>query len=114
MKKKFNFKLTAFLVSLFVSLLLLVLGNKNAYCLSLGLILLGLSLGIYAYSKVQSINFAIKELEMELQEVDFENVYLIKTITKYQKKLKRQRNLTSVMFYSCAIVLMVLGFVNMI
>lgn len=101
------------MVSLFIGLLLVILGNKNAYCLSFGLIVLGFSIGFYAFIKIGSINEAINQLEAELQEVDLENKYLMKEITKQQAKLKKQRTSLSIAFYACAVMLIVLGFVNM-
>ena len=67
---KFNLKLTAFLVSLFVALLLLILGNKNQYCLSFGLILLGASLVAFVFYATDKINNELLEIEKEIDELD--------------------------------------------
>ena len=62
MKNKINFKLTAILVSLFIGFLLIVLGNKNKYCLSFGLIFLAIALLIYVVSKYQQTSGPMRML----------------------------------------------------
>ena len=73
MKKKINFKLTFILVSLFIGFLLIVLGNKNKYCLSFGLIFLAIALLIYVVSKYQQINQALVEIQIAIDETEIED-----------------------------------------
>ena len=113
MKKKFDFKLTAFLVSLFIGLLIVILGNKNDYWLSFGFIVLGLSMGIYVMFKSTEINDAIKELEDQLEELSAQEEFQMKQIIKAQNKLKRQRRSVNFVFYTCGVMFIVLGVVNL-
>ena len=84
MKKfKFNYKLTISLVSLFISLLLIILGNKNYYCLSFGFIIMGLAIAFYAMYKTDKFNEVILEINNEIDELDKEDNY---TITQLKKE----------------------------
>lgn len=112
--KKFDLKLTAFLVSLFIGLLLIILGSKNEYCLSFGLIVTGCSLGVYALYKTASINKLLEEIEQEIEEVDVEDSYTLKQLIKMKSRLKKQRRSVSIVFYLTAVLLIVLGVSNML
>ena len=93
MKKRFNLKLTMFLVSLFVSLLILVLGNKNIYCLSFGLILLGVSLGLFIYYAIGETDIAVKQIEEDIDEIDAkteEDGFMLQDLYTIQRKLNKK------------------------
>ena len=109
MKKNFNLKLTLSLVSLFVSLLLIILGNKNTYCLSFGFILLGIALAIYAMNKAEQIDSAIIEVANEIEETPIENVFAQQELAIEMKKYKKQKSKLNVTFYLCAVLLVIVG-----
>jgi len=110
MKKKLNLKLTACLVSLFVSLLLIILGNKNNYCLSFGFILMGAALALYAMNKGEQIDSSIIEVANEIEETPIENVFAQQQLAIEMKKLKKQKSKLNITFYLCAALLVIVGF----
>ena len=62
--KKFNLKLTAFLVSFFIGLLLLVLGSKSDICFSFGFIVMGAALEIfitYSHDRTQKMLIEVND-----------------------------------------------------
>ena len=71
MKKfKFNFKLTLFLVGLFISFLLIFLSGKFEICCSIGLICLGISLILYIYFYSDSVNKALKRIQRKITKLE--------------------------------------------
>ena len=110
MKNKFNLKLTLSLVSLFISLILIIVGNKNNYCLSFGFILMGAALVFYAINKAKSIDGLIIEVVNEMDEVPLENVYLQQELAKEIKSLKKQKRNLNITFYLAAFLLVLVGF----
>ena len=70
MKKKFNLKLTAFLVSLFISLMIIILGNKNPYCLSFGFVFMSVSMVLYVLYNNEKTTKTILELDNAIDELD--------------------------------------------
>ena len=113
MKFKFNMKLTAFMVSLFIGLLLVILGNKNKYCLSFGLIFLAIALLIYITDKYKKISQAIIEVDIAIEETEMEDFDIIMELTKQKKMLKKQKGFTCVMFYCFAVGLIIFGIANL-
>ena len=113
MKKKFDFKLTAILVSLFIGFLLLVLGNKNKYCLSFGFIVLGISVVLYGLNKRNQLKNLIAKYDTALDE-ESENAALIIELAKQRNKLTRQKNFTCSMICFFGILLVIGGFVGLI
>ena len=113
MKKKINFKLTFTLVSLFIGFLLIVLGNKNKYCLSFGLIFLAIALLIYLLGKYQQINQALIELETAIDETNVEDFDVLMELSNQKKTLKKQKNFTCVMCFLFALMLIVAAFINL-
>lgn len=114
MKKKFDLKLTAFLVSLFIGLLIVILGNKNPYLLSFGFIVIGFSLALFAMFKTADINAVVNELQVELESLKPEDEFRVKEIAKAQAKLTSQRRKVNFVFYVAATLLIVLAFVNIL
>ena len=108
--KKVNIKLTIALVGLFVSFIFLIFANKTKVCLSLGLILLGASIAMFGYYKTSIINSGLKDIKEDLQDIDEGDAEAKKELKKYSKNFNRQRIGTSITFYLCAILLVVLGF----
>ena len=71
MKKfKFNFKLTAFVVGLFISFLLIFLGGKFDICRSFGLICLGASMIGYIYIYDDSVKKTLKKLDRRVDKLE--------------------------------------------
>ena len=112
MKKKFNYKLTISLVSLFISLLLLILGNKNNYCLSFGFILMGVAIAFYAFQKSEKFDETLVEIDNDIQEIDEKDTFSILQLQKEKKKFIKQKKRFNFVFYLCAILLVVVGFAS--
>ena len=107
--KKFNLKLTISLVSFFISIILLVLGDKSKYCLSFGLIFIGLAVIMLAVYKTSDIDKAIREIEEESQQLDKEQTAEFAEIEKYKRKLKKMKVRMSIAFYLFGGLLIILG-----
>ena len=126
MKIKFNLKLTAFLVSLFISLLLIVLGSKNKYCLSFGFMLMGASLYAFIWYMNEKIENELNEVNALIDELDNENfeeieesdqeieerAYVLQQFYARQKQLIKKKRSVKITFGICGVVLVVLGFAN--
>ncbi len=120
MKFKFNLKLTVFLVSLFVALLLVILGNKNTYCLSFGFITLGISLGLFIWYSNEKYETMLTNINSDIDEVDVseeieeeEKTYILQQLYIKQKKIKKTKQRIIICFALCAVSLIVLGIVAM-
>lgn len=71
MKKfKFNFKLTLFLVGLFVSFLLIFLSGKFEVCRPIGLICLGVSFILYIYFYSDSVKNTLKRIQSKITKLE--------------------------------------------
>lgn len=103
MKKEFNLKLTLFLVSLFIGLLLVIIGNSNKYCLCFGFVAMGISFGFYTLFKTEKYDSEILKLQNQKDENDDEEAMLT---DKVIKKLTKQKH-KFVAIFSVATVLMV-------
>ena len=110
MKFKFNYKLTISLVSLFVSFLLIILGNKNNYCLSFGFILMGVGIAFYALYKSEKFDDTIVEINNDIEQTDQEDTFSLNQLNKEKKKFISQRKRVNFVFYLCACLLVVVGF----
>ena len=113
MKKKINFKLTFTLVSLFIGFLLVVLGNKNKYCLSFGLIFLAIALLIYITNKYQQINKALIEIEIAIDETEVEDFDILMELNEKKRILKKQKSFTCVMCACFAVLLIIFAIINL-
>ena len=113
MKKKINFKLTFSLVSLFIGFLLIVLGNKNKYCLSFGLIFLASALLLYLFDKYKKINDAMIELDVLIDETDIQDFDKITELSEQKRVLKKQKSFTCSMCFVFAFLLILVAFVNL-
>lgn len=120
MKIKLNFKLAIVLVSLFAGLLLLVLGSKSKYCLSFGLIFLGLSLVLlifYINEKYENViketNEEIDNLEVDEEIAEEEKVYVLQELFLKQKKITKQHKRTRTLFILCGFIIILVGFFGM-
>lgn len=71
MKKfKFNFKLTLFLVGLFISFLLIFLSGKFEVCRPIGLICLGVSFILYIYFYSDNVSKTLKRIQREITKLE--------------------------------------------
>ena len=71
MKKfKLNFKLTLYLVGLFVGFLLIFLGGKFDVCRSLGMISLGISMGLYIFFYTDIVKKNINKIDSAIEQVE--------------------------------------------
>ena len=116
MKFKINAKLTAFLVSLFVSLILIVFGNKNNYCLRLGLIFLATAMVFFALFNKERTQKMLDELDEEIEkvendeEIDEEDrIYVIKELYVRSGKLLKRKKSGTILFYLFASFLVLLA-----
>lgn len=104
MKFKFNAKLTIALVSLFIGLLLIILGNKNKYCLSLGCLFFAGSLWLLCNERVISVKNEITAIDERVDEDDIEEeeyTILVNSKIKLTKGIKK----TKLTFYTFAVLL---------
>lgn len=106
--KKLNVKLTACLVSLFVSAILLILGSvlKNNYCLCFGLFFAGFAIICYSYTEYVKLQEKERVLKEELNDVDNENyLYTAQTL----KTIKKQRKTIIWGGFAFALLIIFLG-----
>ncbi len=118
MKFKFNFKLTACLVGLFLSLLLLILGSENKYCLSFGFMALGASLELFLWYNNEKMQNYLNEINQEIDDVelsedvnDEEKAYVLQQLYITKKKIEKKKKSSNVMFSICGVALVVVGFI---
>ena len=127
MKFKFNLKLTAFMVSLFISLLLVILGSNNLYCLSFGFIVMGASLFLFVWYMNEKIENALIEVNKAIDEItnyeDFEEdetdaeiaeeAYVLQQLYVRQKQLIKKKRSVKTVFTLCGGALILLAFLNL-
>ena len=120
MKFKFNLKLTAFLVSLFIGLLLIILGSNIKLCFSFGFVAIGVSLFffvVYFQERTQRMLIEVNEKleqtydDKELAEED--RLYVLAQLGLQQKYLNKQQKRINLLFSITGVVLIIVGFVNM-
>ncbi len=119
-KLKINFKLTAFLVSLFIGLLLVILGSKNEYCLSFGFIITGFSIELFLWYINENTENEINQINKEIDEIDVaddigeeEKAYILKQLYIRQKKLIKKKSYSKFSFSICGVLLVILGFAGL-
>ena len=99
MKKKFNYKLTISLVSLFISLLILIFFNQNKFGLFFGFLFLGASLLLYGYFRAALLNETINKTNRELEETEYVEDGVVDEVLKELKHIKRLKRSTQITFY---------------
>ena len=116
---KFNFKLTVFLVSLFLGLGLVILGGKFKICLSFGFLVISASLVLYLwYDKEKSehaliqIGEKINDYSVDEEMDEDERMYVIGELAKQQKSLGKRTKRLNFLFSVTALVLFVLSIIN--
>lgn len=98
------------MVSLFIGLLLVILGNKNSYCLSFGFIFMGVSLGFYSYYKTEVFNKDLSEINKEANKLEAIDEYAFSQLNKMKKKVQKQKIRFNILFCLAGVLLIVLGF----
>ncbi len=88
--KKFNFKLAISLVSLFISIVLILLSKYSKYCFSFAMIFLAVALVLFVADKVAIIGERINQANSYLESDDF-NADEIYEVSSQAKKLAKQR-----------------------
>jgi len=118
--KKFNLKLTAFLVSFFIGLLLLILGNKSNVCLSFGFVVMGAAFELfitYSHDRTQTmlveVNEKIEETIDDDELTEEDRMYVLSQLGLQQKRLNKQQKRINLLFSITGVVLIIAGFVNM-
>ena len=121
MKKNFNLKLTAFLVSLFIGIVVVILGSKFDVCLGIGFVVLGLSLPLYVWYDTEAVEKALSEISQLIEEIEEkpieenpENIYSLQELYITQTKLIRRKKRVSFMFYACGVLFVIIGFASFI
>ena len=99
MKKKFNYKLTLSLVSLFISLLILIFFNQNKFGLFFGFLFLGASLLLYGYFRASLLNETINKTNQELEETEDVEDGVVDEVLNELKHVKRLKRSTQITFY---------------
>ena len=99
MKKKFNYKLTLSLVSLFISLLILIFFNQNKFGLFFGFLFLGASLLLYGYFRASLLNETVNKTNQELEETEYVEDGAVDEVLKELKHVKRLKRSTQITFY---------------
>ncbi len=108
--KKFNFKLTASVVSLFITFIFFVFGNKNKICLFFGFMFLAAALIMFLLYILDRFNADLIKAEEMLDELDTtpeKEEYIINLDLKYAIIKKRRKAL--ILFSLCAGLLVICG-----
>ena len=119
-KFKFNFKLIIAMLSLFSSLILVILGSKNNYCLSFGFMLLGISIELFMIYLNEKYKNELIKLAEEIDEVDTsedldeeEKVYILQQLYLRQKHITKKNKRTNFVFATCGALMILLGVFNL-
>ncbi len=113
--KKLNLLLTISLVSLFISLLLILIGNKNVYCQSFGFLFLAVAIAVFAADRSIKISNQIKENRESiavLEEDEPDNIAIVE-MEMQNKSLAKQRVSIIMGCVVFALLLVVLAFMTM-
>ena len=92
------------------SLIIIILGNKNKYCLSFGFLLLAVSMVLFALYDKEKTQKTIDELDVEIEDMENElenlpeeefeeRVYVIKQLYVRSGKLLKRKKSGSLAFY---------------
>ncbi len=108
--KKLNLLLTISLVSLFISMILIIAGNKNNYCLSFGFIFLAVSLALFVADRTVNISKQIEQNKRYLEEAmenqeEIPMVYEVKAETKKLGKTRASFIMGAVLFCLLLVIL---------
>ena len=106
-------------MSLFISLLVLVLGNKNHYCLCFGFVLLGLSFAVYVLYNEEKTSITIAEIYKQIEEIENNESlneddlsYALQELYLREAKLLKRKKKVAFTFYLSAALFVLLGIVG--
>jgi len=112
MKKKFDFKLTACLVSLFIGLLLLAFSYGKTALISSGLILMAVSLFFFARIRANKLERVLELTEIEIDQ-ELENKEpdqdLLSDVYAEVRKVKKQKKSLNFTFNLCSILMIAIA-----
>lgn len=112
MKKKFDFKLTACLVSLFIGVLLLAFSYGKTALISSGLILMAVSLFFFAKIRANKLENVLQLTEIEIdEELEKEepDQNLLSDVYAEVRKVKKQKKSISFTFNLCSVLMVVVA-----
>ena len=99
-------------MSLFIGLILLIVGNQNKYCQSFGFIFFAVGIIFMAVERTNKIDKRRIEIDKILEENmendDFDDVEMIE-LQDESARLLRQRRKINISFYICGILFILVG-----
>ncbi len=119
MKKKVDFRLTISMVSLFIGILVVILGNGLSYCIAIGMILIAASCFVFSGYQSGKLTEQIDYIQTELD--NFENddspydpntSYTrteLREMMEAVRSLKRQRRKSRIIYNTFATVLVIVA-----
>ncbi len=107
--KRLDYKLTLCLVSLFISIILLIIGSalKNNHCLCFGLIFLSVALILFSVKRFAEFDEKSRAIDREMQEE--QNDDMLFEMRHYRKGLKKQKRVVIFGGFGFALILIVLA-----
>ena len=102
-------------MSLFIGLILVLIGTKVKLCLSFGLILFGIGAFLYSWHKTEQSNEIQKEVALELQNYDVdkqEDKAIVNELKRIQKEDKKSSRRIVVCFVLFGAMMVILGLVS--
>ena len=114
MKKKLELKTILTIILLSIGLILMILGNKNSYCFSFGMMFFGAGCLNYAINKVKNLNKTYRELNDQFYSYKDNDILVISEYQKQIKYCKKQIFRTKVVFYGFSAIMIILGFVMLL
>ena len=107
--KRLDYKLTLCLVSLFISIILLILGSvlKNNHCLCFGLIFLSVAVILFSVKRCSDFEEKSRLVDMEMQEEQNDNMLF--EMQYFKKGLKKQKRVAIFGGFGFALILIVLA-----
>lgn len=112
MKKKFDLKLTACLVSLFISFALIIFFNHVPAVVSIGLMIIAAALFFLAKIRAKKIDETLKSTQEDIDNAFEDGDYDEETITEVYKEmnsLRKQKRSLFIAFNGCAVLLFVVA-----
>ena len=108
MKRKFDLKLTACLVSLFVSLALIICFKENKFVMAISFVLLAIAIYLFGRIRLEKIDSTLNKTTEDIEEIyasgEAENVDLSE-VHAQMKQLRKQRRSVNVVFKLAPILL---------
>lgn len=96
---------------------MLILGNKNKYCLFFGLIVLALGFIFYPLHKKQQADELVSEIDKEVKHFEVTNEEQLAVLNEYKqakKTILKKKHRTMVLFFVVSIALVVVAIASLI